>query len=150
MPTLPAWSQDLIAAYESNAHSQFLLAGNVNDHLILPLRNGAVSGTLQEFMLKVLLPRFDVVLSYDLGNGLRVEQGQERFNQWGWAAENRLPRGPREAIDAVSQYLRYSRNLAALKQPVPQVAVRRPTPSRANYVTGLLTACIPSCTSLRS
>ena len=123
MPTLPTWSQDLIAAYESNAHSQFLLAGNVNDHLILPLHNGAVSGTLQDFMLKVLLPRFDVVLSYDLGNGLRVEQGQERFNQWGWAAENRLPRGPREAIDAVSQYLRYCRNLVALKQPVPQIAV---------------------------
>ena len=120
---LPAWSNDLIAAYESNAHSQFLLAGNVNDRLLLPLAGGSELGSLQDFLLKVMLPRFDVVLGYDLGNGLRVEQGAEVFNQWGWAQEHRLPRAPREAIDTVAQYVRYCLNLGLLGQRAPQVAL---------------------------
>ncbi len=120
---LPPWSTELIAAYESGAHSQFLLSGNVNDRLLLPLKSGPELGSLQDFLLKVLLPRFAVVLSYDLGNGLRVEQGAELFNQWPWAKEQaRLPRGPREAIDTVTQYLRYCLNLARIGQPHPQVA----------------------------
>ena len=82
---LPPWSAELIAAYESGAHSQFLLAGNVNDRLLLPLKSGPELGSLQDFLLKVLLPRFDVVLGYDLGNGLRVEKGAETFIQWPWA-----------------------------------------------------------------
>jgi hypothetical protein len=32
--------------------------------------------------MAVLLPRFDVVLSYDLGNGIRVEKGGEIFSSW--------------------------------------------------------------------
>ena len=28
------------------------------------------------------MPRFDVILSYDLGNGLRIEKGAEMFSQW--------------------------------------------------------------------
>jgi hypothetical protein len=122
MPVLPAWSNDLITAYESGAHSQFLLAGNVNDRLLLPLPGGPALGSLQDFLLKVMLPRFDVVLGYDLGNGLRVEQGSEVFNQWQWTKEHKLPRGPREAVDCLTQYFRYCLNLARLGQRCPQVA----------------------------
>ncbi len=121
--SLPAWSSELIAAYESGAHSQFLLSGNVADRLLLPLTSGPELGSLQDFLLKVMLPRFDVVLGYDLGNGLRVEQGAETFNQWPWAKEHRLPRTPREAIDCLSQYLRFCLNLGRLGQACPQVAI---------------------------
>ena len=108
MPALPPWSHDLIAAYESGAHSQFILSGNVGDRLLLPLSTGPELGSLQEFLLKVLLPRFDVVFGYDLGNGLRIEQGGEQVSQWPWYKETggKLPRGPREAIDCLSHYLR--------------------------------------------
>lgn len=124
MPALPPWSYELIAAYESGAHSQFILSGNVGDRLVLPLSTGAELGSLQEFLLKVLLPRFDVVFGYDLGNGLRIEQGGEQVSQWPWYKETggRLPRGPREAIDCLSQYLRYCLNLTRLGQRAPQVA----------------------------
>jgi len=124
MPALPSWSHDLITAYESGAHSQFILSGNVGDRLLLPLPSGPELGSLQEFLLKVLLPRFDVVFGYDLGNGLRIEQGGELVSQWPWYKETggRLPRGPREAIDCLSQYLRYCLNLTRLGQRAPQVA----------------------------
>ena len=124
MPALPSWSHDLITAYESGAHSQFILSGNVGDRLLLPLSTGPELGSLQEFLLKVLLPRFDVVFGYDLGNGLRIEQGGEQVSQWPWYKENggRLPRGPREAVDCLSHYLRYCLNLTRLGQRAPQVA----------------------------
>jgi hypothetical protein len=124
MTELPSWSQVLIAAYESGAHSQFIISGNVGDRLLLPLAKGPELGSLQEFLLKVLLPRFEVVFSYDLGNGLRVEQGGEHVAQWPWYKEvgARLPRAPREAIDCLSQYLRYCLNLTRLGQRAPQVA----------------------------
>ena len=37
-PPLPDWAADLVTQYESNAASQFILHGNVNDRLVLPLR----------------------------------------------------------------------------------------------------------------
>ena len=49
---------------------------------MLPLKDGARLSTLTEFLQAVLLPTFDVVLSYDLGNGIRVERGAQLFEKW--------------------------------------------------------------------
>src|ERR1700754_3998861 len=81
-PSLPSWAQEAIQLYESNAASQFVLYGNVYDQLLIPSGTKNRIGTLTEFLLQVLLPRFDVVLSYDLGNGIRVEKGGEIFSKW--------------------------------------------------------------------
>ncbi|MCX7013651.1 MAG: ATP-binding protein [Candidatus Sumerlaeota bacterium] len=113
---LPDWARQLIALYESNAANQFILHGNVGDRMLLPLGDKAELGSLTDFLLHVLLPRFDVVLSYDLGNGLRVEKGGEIFSQWPQFKDSpQLPSGPREAIEALTHYFRYCGNLARLK-----------------------------------
>ena len=39
-------------------------------------------GTLDVYLRDALLGKFDVVLSYDVGNGIRVEKGAEAFAQW--------------------------------------------------------------------
>ena len=115
----PQWARELAQTYESNASSQFILYGNVNDRLMLPLdalgdKNSL--GTLPDFLLKVLMPRFDVVLSYDLGNGIRIEKGSEVFTQWPAFKENpNLPKSPRPAIETLTHYFRYCANLANLK-----------------------------------
>ena len=72
MPALPEWSRELVDLYESNATTQFILHGNVNDRLLLDDKAGVRLGGLPDFLEEVLLPSFDVVLSYDLGNGLRA------------------------------------------------------------------------------
>ena len=41
MPTLPDWSRELVDLYESNATTQFILHGNVNDRVLLPSKDGA-------------------------------------------------------------------------------------------------------------
>ncbi|MEK7413699.1 MAG: ATP-binding protein, partial [Planctomycetota bacterium] len=123
LPPLPTWATDLVTNYESGAASQFILAGNVGDRLVLPIAEGRF-GSLSEFLLKVLLPRFDVVLTYDLGNGLRVEKGGEIFARWPRMKENpTMPRQPRESVEFLSHYLRYCANLARLGLDRIQVGV---------------------------
>jgi hypothetical protein len=121
---LPQWAIDLIALYESNTSNQFILYGNVADRMVLPgPGETAQLGSVYDFLLHGLLPRFDVVLSYDLGNGIRVEKGNDIFSQWPALKEMpQLPRAPRQAIEALTIFFRYAANLARLKRGHFQVA----------------------------
>src|SRR5215472_8607228 len=121
---LPAWAQEAVQIYESNAANQFILYGNVYDALLVPSGKTARLGTLTDFLLQVLLPRFDVVLSYDLGNGVRVERGGEIFSKWPQVQQDSsLPRAPRSSIEFLTHYFRYVANLARLNREGRQVAV---------------------------
>jgi hypothetical protein len=122
-PSLPSWAQEAIQFYESNAASQFVLYGNVYDQLLIPGSSNACIGTLTDFLLQVLLPRFDVVLSYDLGNGIRVEKGGETFSKWPQLQQDPdLPKAPRAAVEFLTHYFRYVANLARLKRERWQIA----------------------------
>jgi hypothetical protein len=107
----PAWAHELALAYESGAHGQFVLYGNVADRF--PLGGRLVS--LTRYVDAQLLTGFDVVFVYDPGNGLSLLRGAERFSQWPTAKElGQLPRDPRAAVELVGRYLRYLSNLRAL------------------------------------
>ena len=70
----------------------------------------------------MILPRFDVVLSYDLGNGVRIEKGGEIVTKWPAFKENpELPRAPRAATEWLTRFFRYSANLARLGQESHQI-----------------------------
>ncbi|MFQ3549582.1 MAG: AAA family ATPase [Armatimonadota bacterium] len=111
----PLWATNLITSYESGSANQFILHGNVNDRLILPINNQYELGSLNDFLLKVLMPRFDVLITYDVGNGIRIEKGGNIFSEWPYMREiKELPKSPRGAIEALTRYFRYSANLAGL------------------------------------
>lgn len=138
--TLPAWSRDLIELYESGAASQFILHGNIGDLMLLPARQAL--GTLDVYLKDVLLGKFDVVLSYDVGNGVRVEKGGEVFSQWPAYKDKALPAAPREAVFVLTHYLRFCANLGKIKpDKTIRVAVivravdlvAPPSPGGANY-----------------
>jgi hypothetical protein len=119
---LPEWAQQLVDLYESNAASQFVVHGNVYDRLVIPRESGGRLGALNEFLLEVLMPRFDVVLSYDLGSGIRVEKGGPVFQTWPFAKDNPiLPKTPRQAIEVLTHYFRYCANLRRLSSSNIQV-----------------------------
>ncbi|KFN50837.1 AAA family ATPase [Arenimonas composti] len=107
----PAWARELALAYESGAHGQFVLYGNIADRF--PLQGRLVN--LVRYLDAQLLAGFDVVFVYDPGNGLQLLRGSERVAQWP-AMEKMpaLPRDPRQAVEFVSRYLRYRANLRAL------------------------------------
>ncbi len=115
---LPPFAEKLVTLYQSHAANQFLLYGNVNDRLLLDGR----LGSLYEFLTRVVLPRFDVVLSYDLGNGVRIEKGGEIVQKWpGYRDLPELPRAPRQATEWLTRFFRYSANLARLGQDSFQI-----------------------------
>jgi len=116
---LPAWATRLTQLYEAQAANQFLLYGNVNDRFVL---EGKTLGSLYEFLTRVMLPRFDVILSYDLGNGIRIDKGGEIVQQWPAYRETaELPRAPRAATEWLTRFFRYSANLARLGQESRQI-----------------------------
>ena len=122
MSALPGWAAKLIALYESHAANQFLLYGNVNDRFLLTAGDKRTLGTIYEFLTRVMMPRFDVILSYDLGNGVRVERGGEIVTRWPAFKENpELPRAPRAAIEWLTRFFRYSANLATLEREKYQI-----------------------------
>jgi hypothetical protein len=121
-PPLPSWARSLADLYESNAANQFIIYGNISDRMVLPPPPGPRLGGLSDFLLGVLLPRFDVVLSYDVGNGIRVEKGGEIFSKWPhFQASQKDWKAPRTAVETLTRYFRYCANLTRLNQPATQV-----------------------------
>ncbi len=119
---IPEWARDMADLYESNAASQFIVYGNINDRMVVPGPNSSRLGTLTDFLIEVMMPRFDVVLSYDLGNGIRVEKGGAIFATWPFAKNNPdLPKTPRAAVEVLTHYFRYCANLSRLNHDTMQV-----------------------------
>ena len=119
---LPVWAKKLVELYESNATGQFIIYGNIGDRMLLPVSPTPRLGTLSDFLLCVLLTRFDVVLSFDPGNGIRVEKGGETFAKWPHFEESQKDwRAPRPAVETLTRYFRYCANLTRLNQPSIQV-----------------------------
>lgn len=115
---MPTWASELVTLYESGASNQFVLHGNVSDRMLLPISEQASIGTLKDYLYRILLKPFDVVLTYDVGNGLRVEKGGEQFSQWPEVARTpHLPRAPRPAVEFLTHYFRYVSNLRVLGKP---------------------------------
>lgn len=128
MSSLPSWAAEMRAHYESHASSQFILSGNINDRYLLPTAmdrsDQPLLGGLTDFIAQALMPRFDVILSYDLGNGLRVEKGREMFAEWPAVRDApELPKQPRPAVESLTRYFRYNGNLLRLGKPTPQIGV---------------------------
>jgi hypothetical protein len=125
MSTLPPWAKEIADLYASHAASQFILSGNVHDRFLVPgtKDNKLEVGSLSDYLQRVLMPRFQVVITYDLGNGIRIERGQEIFAQWPAFKERpELPKTPLAAIETLTRYFCYASNLRRLGKESPQIA----------------------------
>ena len=121
--TLPSWSDRIRTHYLSGAANQFVLHGNVQDRLLLPadLPENRKLGTLSDFLADHQLQKFDLVLSYELGAGLRIERGSELFRKLRPADD--LPGEPAKAVAYLDYLLRFLvnlRNLTPQTQPAPE------------------------------
>ncbi len=124
MEKLPDWAQEVMRSYESSAAGCFMLHGNVSDRMVVKSAGKTTIGGIQEFLMEVILPRFDVVITYDLGYGIRIERGGSLFGEWPTYQEiGDLPRDPLPAISFITHYLTYCRNLKFQGVKPPKVAV---------------------------
>ncbi|HEY6454943.1 MAG TPA: ATP-binding protein [Steroidobacteraceae bacterium] len=121
MPThTPTWAAELDVAFRSGASGQCILYGNVHDRLAVGERLISIDRYLQD----TLLAEMAVVLSYDLGNGLTVERGEEHLAQWVPSSLRNLPLEPLEAVRFINRYARYLANIKAVRrQEIPSVAI---------------------------
>ncbi|HRQ90642.1 MAG TPA: AAA family ATPase, partial [Bacteroidia bacterium] len=113
MPTHP-WSETIRRLYLSNATNQFVLHGNVHDRMLVRAGEGdaPTMGNLTEFLAKEQLRRFDLVISYELGSGVRVLAGEDLYRQIAPAGDP--PVDPPGAIGWIDHVLRVCVNLRAL------------------------------------
>ncbi len=105
----PKWSEKIRTQYLSGAANQFVIHGNVNDRMMIPGDGGSTIGNLSDFLTDVQLEKFDLVLSYELGAGLRVESGNEFFRKLRYSDD--LPKDPAQAIGYLDNFLRFCVNL---------------------------------------
>ena len=116
----PQWAAQLRVSFESGASRQFVLHGNVHDKRP---RDGQLIN-VERCLSEELLADFNVVFTYDLGNGLAVARGSEQVAQWVPGAMRGLSQNPLEAMRFVTRYLRYLSNLDSLEvQDAVRVAV---------------------------
>ena len=114
----PAWAERLGDAYLAGTSCLFLLHGNVRDLVPLgPDGSGTSWGTVPEFLSREVFGRWDVVLAYDVGKGLRPLAGADanrHRDMVAWLTDrlgnaSTWPRDPDQAISVLDQLL--ERNL---------------------------------------
>lgn len=128
----PPWAERLGDSYLSGTSCVFMLHGNVRD--LVPLGPPAAQpaagwGTAPDFLARELFGRWDIVLAYDVGRGLRPLAGPDPVRlrtmvQWlterlGNAAS--WPRDPDQAISAIEALL--ERNLIDPPEQRKRIAV---------------------------
>jgi AAA+ superfamily predicted ATPase len=132
----PRWAERLGDAYLSGTSCVFLLHGNVRDLVpVSPAATDAATadasawGTVPDFLAKEMFGRWDVVLAYDVGKGLRPLAGPDAnrlrtMAQWlteriGAAAT--WPRDPDQAVAAIDAIL--ERNLIDPPEQRKRIAI---------------------------
>ncbi len=109
----PDWADEIRSLYLSGATNQFVVHGNVSDRLLIDQEGKeARLGNLSDFLTEVQLKRFELVLSYELGTGLRIESGEGFFQKLRFGEE--LPSDPVHAIAYLDRFLRFCVNLRNL------------------------------------
>ncbi len=74
----PAWARELAELYFSGTINTFVLHGNVHDLVRQPVAGGKDSFTsLSDFVASQVFGSWEIVLSYDLGRGLRLLTGSD-------------------------------------------------------------------------
>ena len=74
----PAWARELAELYFSGTINTFVLHGNVHDLVRQPVAGAKDSFTsLSDFVASQVFGSWEIVLSYDLGRGLRLLSGSD-------------------------------------------------------------------------
>ena len=106
--------------FRSGSVAQFILHGNVFDVVPAPGPGGGRLLSLNTFLDEVMFERYDTVLHYDRGRGIRATRGAEEWSEWlrlalgdqaGAFAQTREPGAAMELID---RYLLRTLNLQSL------------------------------------
>jgi len=118
---LPAWAEEMRDLFKSGSVSQFLLHGNVFDAITAPGSPEPRLLSLSAFLDEVMFEKYDVILHYDRGKGIRATRGVEDWGEWLRTALGEQALGlsqlrePGAAMELIDRYLLRSLNLQSLR-----------------------------------
>ncbi|MBN1570654.1 MAG: AAA family ATPase [Acidobacteria bacterium] len=118
---LPEWAEEMRDLFKSGSVSQFLLHGNVFDTVITPGQPEPRLLSLGTFLDEVMFEKYDVILHYDRGKGIRATRGADDWSEWlrlalGDQASSMVQlREPGAAMELIDRYLLRTLNLQALR-----------------------------------
>lgn len=113
---LPSWAQEMRDLFRSGSIAQFLLHGNIFD--IIPSVGKSLS--VEQFLDDIMFEKYDVVLHYDRGHGIRATKGTRDYADWlddVGGKDARLlatERDPARALEIIDQYILRCLNLQQL------------------------------------
>ncbi|MFA7479804.1 MAG: AAA family ATPase [Vulcanimicrobiota bacterium] len=109
---LPPWAESAREVFRAGTLSQFVLHGNVRD--LVHAGEGRYL-SLHDFLGDVLFGRFDLVVTFNTGSGLRISKGQEHFSafqkilsEWTAFSSQALPRDIVSSLELLDRLLTYS------------------------------------------
>jgi AAA+ superfamily predicted ATPase len=118
---LPAWAEQLTDLFRSGSVAQFILHGNIFD-VVSTSRNGARRYVpLKTFLDEVMFDKYDTVLHYDRGRGIRATRGAEDWGDWlrqvlgDQAMSLNQVRETGPAMELIDRFLLRTLNLQAIK-----------------------------------
>jgi len=118
---LPAWAEEMRDLFKSGSVSQFLLHGNVFDTVITPGLPEPRLLSLGAFLDEVMFEKYEVILHYDRGKGIRATRGADDWGEWlrlalgDQASGMAQLREPGAAMELIDRYLLRTLNLQALR-----------------------------------
>jgi AAA+ superfamily predicted ATPase len=118
---LPGWAEEMRDLFKSGSVSQFLLHGNVFDTVVAPGSNESRLVSLSSFLDEVMFEKYEVILHYDRGKGIRATRGADDWGEFlklalGDQASSIVSlREPGAAMELIDRYLLRTLNLRSLR-----------------------------------
>src|SRR5215470_17855783 len=117
---LPSWAEQMRELFRSGSVAQFLIHGNIFDVVGMEDAAGRRLLSLKAFLETVMFANYDVVLHYDRGRGIRVNQGADDWGKWldqilGNEVATLQTREPGTALELIDRYLLRTLNLQAVR-----------------------------------
>ncbi|HYK87653.1 MAG TPA: AAA family ATPase [Acidobacteriota bacterium] len=118
---LPAWAEEMRNLFRSGSVAQFLIHGNVFDVVPASGPSGRRLLPLKAFLDEVMFEKYDIVLQYDRGKGIRATRGADDWGEWlkqvlgDQANAIAQLREPGSAMELVDRYLLRTLNLQSLR-----------------------------------
>lgn len=121
----PGWVEEMREIFRAGTVSQYVLYGSVFDLVAHHGEGGTKFYALKEFLSEVLFAKFDVVLYYSRGAGIKPLKGRDHFQKFlqildEWTNTNlagtRLPRDTVAAMEMLDGFLRYSQKRTVVEK----------------------------------
>jgi len=118
---LPAWAQEMRDLFKSGSVAQFILHGNIFDVVPAAAPAGRRLLSLNSFLDEVMFEKYDTVLHYDRGRGIRATRGADDWGEWlklalgDQSMSLAQTREPGAAMELIDRYLLRTLNLQSLR-----------------------------------